>query len=655
MNRKADWLRNGLTALGLVVMALPSHAGGIDDFQLTRAIPADAMVAVHTRDHAGRAFISEQMERVWAAVGKQRFDRDIKRLFGGALAVPEADAESFDEHWQQLRDLAAGVVWSRLGERESAFALKLAPLPIGAEFVVLMMPPEEQLDDDFQGLAALLQGLAAMAPEGTFAHTTEGEGKNVIHRLAVVGPIPMGVTLARQGDVVLIGWGTSMVEQSLALLRGESDPATAALRSTERFQQAFKRLPPPSDSLHFIDLARLAAQLRQFAQFAVALNQVPATQPGEQPVSKLGFLVPLLDTFDLWEYVAGVATTDGMKTTCENITVLRADARSRPLRQVLYGNKPVRDLLKYVPKEATGVSAGSGLDLGALYQVVIDFVGKHVTGGKDFVATWNEMKQTELPIDIEADLLSWIAGGYVSFTANIRSPYVQEHVFIIDVADEAKAAAGLEKTTAAINGLLMPQDGGVEDAGLEGAEGFKRVILPGIFAMIPGLGRPVYGLKDGKLLLGNGPEIVTASLAVAAGERESFAQSERFRTEGLALPDDVMSFSFKDLTKYGEELGQMLSMAGIARMFMPPEVARDPTLITALSIVSKIGRVARELNFYQSECSVTTTDGRLIVTKSVTHYREPPRPPASELTPRQTPPAPEPDPGTVPAEATPAK
>ena len=67
-----------MTALGLMrrkivltlfaaACALPAWAGGIDDFSLTRAIPADAFLAVHTRNHDGLTFLNKQYDRVWQA------------------------------------------------------------------------------------------------------------------------------------------------------------------------------------------------------------------------------------------------------------------------------------------------------------------------------------------------------------------------------------------------------------------------------------------------------------------------------------------------------------------------------------------------------------------------------------------------------------
>jgi hypothetical protein len=623
---QGGWLSCGMALLGLVWVAWPVRAAGIDDFKLARAIPADAMLVVDTRDHAGKEFLDRQFQRVWDAVEKQNFDSDVKRLLRGLMQDQGEDIDKFDTQWQQIRDLAAGVTWSQLGERECAFALKLA-VPAGVDFVLLLVPPEDQVAKDFEGLTAILKKLVDLAPKGELVLSSEGEGDVVVHKLAVPNPMtPVSFTLARHKNVLVVGFGPSMVEQTLALLRGQSDAATAALASTERFQQAFKRLPAPTDSLFFVDLARLMVQCRGFAQMLAQMANATASQPVEsQPAGwSADFLPRIVDELDLWDYVAGVATTDGMKTTRDQVGVLREEAKIRPLFKALYANGPVRDPLKFIPKEATGVSVSNGLDFAAFYKAVLDFIEKQVPQGKDLIAQWQQ-QQESMGFNVEADLLSWLGGGYAKFNATRGSAYVQEWVFILDVRDEPKANQALDKLCTRLDEWLVPNNGGVEDAKLEAAEGFKRVILPAFLAMLP-IGRPVFGVKDGHLFLGSSPEIVTTALEVGAGKQDNFSKNERFQKEGLPLGQNVAFFSFEDLSRLGEELGQAFAMAGLAQMMMPPEAQKNPAVVTILSIVNKIGRVVKTLDFYKSSCSVSTFDGNASTIKSVTNYQEPPKP-----------------------------
>jgi hypothetical protein len=623
MNRKRGWRSGVGLLLGLLVAAGPALAGGLDDFKLTRAIPADSMLVVQCRDHTGRAFVNEQFKRVWAAVEKQGFERDVKRLLRGLIKQSEGDVEAFDEQWQQVSDLAATVTWSQLAEREFALAMKLG-MPTGVDFVLLLMPPADQVGKDFDGLVSLLQSLAGLAPEGTLALASAGEGEVVLHRLSLAGQIPpISLTLARQKDVLLVGFGSSLVEQSLALLRGESQTAGATLASTERFKQALGRLPAPTDSYFFMDLNKWMGQTRGFIQVAVqATTPPPTTEPAvEAAVSPLGFLPKLIDEVDIFDYVACVASTDGMQTTKTELAVLREDAQARILYKLLYGGGPVREPLKFIPKEATAVSIHGGLDLGATYKALLGFVEREVPDGKSLLAMW-QAKQDEIGFNLDADLFSWLGGGLAKFSASGRTSYTPDWLFLLGVKDEAKANALLDKITQLASDKGQEQQimfGEPREPGLAGFKVFSHPML----AMF--LGQPVFGVKSGQLFVGSNERVLLSSLKTAAGEQENFSKSERFAQEGLPLGENVTSFSFEDLTKFGDELGQALSMISAVQMFLPAELQKDPTITTALSVATKVGRVVKNLDFYRSSCEVTTFDGKVSLTKGITHYQEPPK------------------------------
>ena len=83
--------------------------------------------------------------------------------------------------------------------------------------------------------------------------------------------------------------------------------------------------------------------------------------------------------------------------------------------------------------------------------------------------------------------------------------------------------------------------------------------------------------------------------------------------------------SFTDKTKMGEELGQVLMMLPMVGM-MAPDLVQNPVGRALMSAAGKLGKVVRELNFYQSACVLTTFDGRVEHTQTVTNYRHPPKP-----------------------------
>ncbi len=626
---RLGWRLGAAMLVGLCALATSTKAD-ISAYKLSRAVPADSMICVHTRNHDGMSFVTEQFERVWDAICKQNFDRDIRRMIRGAIKENGGDIEAFDEQWQKITDLAAGVEWAGLAGQEFTFAMRLAP-PFGADFVYLLIPTAGQLDADYEGLSAVLDNLVGLAPPETFDVATEKRAECVIKRITVAGGVvPVKLTLARHGDVLLLGIGSSMADQVLALLDGEGG-AEATLASTERFKKAFAQLPDGADSMYFIEVGKLMEQGRAFAEMgaAAAAAEAPAVE-GEPAPNPLGFLPKIVDALDIWEYVAGVSSTDGLQTRTEEIVLLRDDAKSRPLYKVFYSNPPLKQPLKYIPAIATDVSVNSGIDLHALYTEAIRFVRDEVPEGDEMIAQWDAVR-AEMPIDVEQDLLSWIDGSMATFSAPIPTPFLPGSVWILKVSDEEKANAALQQLCVLLDSLLVEQNGGVEDAELEGAEGFKRVILPPMFAMIPGLGRPIFGIKGGHLFIGNGPEIVTSALEAGAGQADNFTKNERFLAEGLPLSAQVVAFSFQDLSKLGEQLGQILPAIAFG-MRMMPDVSNNPMLSGLLGILTKAGNVCKELDFFKSTCSVTTFDGRQAYCTTLTNYQEPPKPKSSPTT-----------------------
>ena len=619
MRRNAKRLVVSLAVcIGMLACARPVSAAGIDDFQLTRAIPADAAMAVHARDHEGLAFLKKQTERVWAAVEAQHFEKDIRTLMKGMVQQDGGDPEEFEQWWQQLNDLLLAVEWSTLCEHEFAFAMKMGfPAP---DLIFLGQSSPEKAKSNFEGLEAILKTLAGYAPEGELVVTTQGEGDSVVHTIGFANaPFPVGeLMLAREKNAILIGFGQVMPEQALALLRGEEGQA---LKATERFQGAMKRLPPPTDEFFYMDMTRFLGQVRAVCDAGMSM-----ADPTGEGIDEKSRALPakLIDTFDIFDTIAEVSTTDGLKTTSDSVAMLRDDAKSKPMYAVMFKNGPVKKPLKFIPKTAQNFSVWSGICLPALYEGVIAFIGENVPGGEEMIAEWDEMKVT-LPIDVEKDLLSWIGGGFASFSMPAKSAYQPgPWALMLSVTDDAKAQEMLGRLYAEVEPLLKENSGMLRDAEIEGAEGFKIIIHP-MLAMMGGLSQPTLGVKDGQLFVGSSPEAIGSALATAAGDAPDFSSNERFQKEGLPVGKNVTAMSFADLTKLGEELGQALSMVPMIGMFVP-EVAQNPMGRALITAAGKAGKVVRELNFLQSSCSQTTVTGQVVYTKAVTNYREPPKP-----------------------------
>ena len=624
MKTMVSRLMTGMALLLVLAMVAPTvRADGLDDYQLKNAIPADAFLAVYARDHEGLGFLNQQVDRLWAEVEKVRFDRDLKKIFKIVQKQnlpPGAELEGFDEWWQHTYDMLTSVEWGTLGKQEFAMGMKIG-FPT-AEFVVLLMPPADKVESNFQGLTGILAELAKL-DENALQYAKEQDGATEIHRVSVVAaPFPMGFCVARHQNVLLIGFGPTMTEQTLALLQNQGGDGLA---STQRFKDAFKKLPAPKDQAVFFDAAKMFQQVRTMVAGAMEMAAPTAPAEGEEGYDEFTAWTSLpnkiLDQCDIVDYTAEVRSTEGKVSNYEAVAVFRPDAKGKALYKVFFGNKPLSDPLKYIPVDAQDFSSSSGIDVPALYTEIVNFIKKEIPDGESMVAELDTMKE-ETGWDIEKEVVGWIGGQIVSYSIPGPTPYSPaEFVFMLGVRDEAQAKATLDRLMTMLNEMLASQQGSVVPAEIEGVEGFKSVAFP-MLAMM-GMTKPTLGVHDGWLFFGSSPEIITKTLDVAAGKIENVSKNERFQKEGIMPKGQVVSVTFKDLTKVGEQLSQVLQMLPMMAM-MAPDVGREPIIQAMLGVVSKVGRVVRKLDFLQSSATCSRVEGNVIITKGVTTYREPP-------------------------------
>lgn len=605
-----------LLALATTLVSTASlSAGPVDKYSLAKMLPEDASMVAFGRQHSGQEFVRAQWARVWEEIEKVRFDKDIKRMFQGFAEESGATAEEFEATWQQMSDLGAMVDWSSLAEREMAFAMKIA-FPT-TEFVFICKSSEEKAAANFAGLSGIAQQLVTMSSDAVVL-VTEGEGDKVKHTLTPVAiPFPLSMTLARSGDSILMGFGTTLPEQTLRLMNGESG---APMVETKRFKDALADLPAGEDSVVFVDVAKLMTQLRGVVDQAMSM----APQEDEEVAQIQKVIARVFQMIDIWDYVGETATTDGMTTHMHSQTLLRSDAQKADLYRIMYADRTLKDPFKFVPADAGDVSAMSGVDFTAAYNAMISFVTDVIPEGPEHIAEWNAM-QEQMGVNVERDVLSWMEGSLVTFSVPGPTPFSPaEFVIMIKVRDTEKARKQINDWMDQLEQMVAAQGGqgvAISDAEIEGGEGFRKLIMP-MLAMV-GLQAPTIGVHDEWVMLGASPEIIAKTIAVGAGKAPNFSTNERFKKEGVPFDGPVRAVSFTDLTKLGDQLGQALAMVPLAMTMAMQGQAQNPAQRAILAMMSKAGRVVRKLDFFQSSSSVTTMKGATVMTHSVTHYREP--------------------------------
>lgn len=599
-----------VTAL-LLSTAVPVWAGPAEKFSLSAYVPAESILSIHARTHDGKRFVLEQYERVWAALEKARLDRVLKtRIRDAVMADGTTTREQFEQDWLTINDLLAGVEWSKLLSNETAFAMKMG---MPAEFLMLCRPEGESAEKSFEGLAAMLKKLAELTPDLAVKEVDE-DGLHTC-QIVVPAPFPLALTLAKHKDVLLFGFGSTLIEQSVALMTGEIE---GTLASSERFTNAFNGLPPGEDEIMFIDMQRMFVQLRQLA------NMAEGAAPPDAPMNPTELANAVLDELDIFDTVAAVGTTKGMQKRMEAVARIQPDSEKKLLHATMFGNPPLEDPFRYIPANASGVNVNSGWNLRKLYDGVIEFVKTKVPDGEMQVQAFQQELEMQ-GIDPGAALLNWLQGGVSLFSVPGPTKFAPaEWVWLLALDDEAQAKVKVSEAMAFVKGQLGEQ--GQVNAIKIGEAEFNAIVQPMMAAF--GL-TPVIGVSDKKLVIGSSKRIIESSLSATEAEK-TFAANERYKKEGLPLGKNVVAFRFEDTTQFGENTAQALQMVQMAAMFGGPELSKDPFLSTAIRMAGKLAPVVRELNFYQSTCAQATFDGRELRSVTLVNYREPPKPESSE-------------------------
>lgn len=613
--------RTWLAFLAAAVSALPVFAG-FGDFKLAKSVPADAYMAVHTRDHEGMSFVKEQTKRFWDAICAEHFEKDLQKMIREQMAAEAGDSANtaeFDAQWQQMSDLFNSVDWTGLFTGEMAMSMKIE-FPTN-QVALAVAPAKADAGAIFDSLSKVAQKLVSMAPEGEIALATTGEGESIVHRVTFPSlPVPMGLLLAREKGVIVMGFGSGYPEQVLALVKGESGDVLAA---SDRFQAGFKDLPEPVDAATFLDADKLFKQINGMMNEVETKFSAANEDGAKSPEMELGR--KLIAQFDAIDFVASVAATKEKQTKTHQFTALKSSAKDTVLYKTFFNGEASIQPLKYVPEGASGFNYGSGVDLNAGYRSILEFVAKEVPDGAALIEQFNQQKAT-MPFDLEKDLIELVGNKFLSFSLPGRSAYAPgEWAFLIGVNNADHASAKLtELCNFAGEMMKQQQQGGIADANIEGAAGFKTLSNP-MLMMVPGLSNPTFGIKDGWFWLGSSPKAIQASLACLSGAAPSFETNARFKAEGEPLGDGVVSASFSDLTKFGEGLASMVGMLPMLSM-VNPEINKDPAGRMVLQMATKMGKVLRKLDYLQSSYSRTTRDGLGLKTTTLLNYREPPKP-----------------------------
>lgn len=653
----------------------------LSKFPLTRAIPADVFIAVAGRGNSERDFLDAHWHRVFKAFHESGVVGDVWEMISDAM--DDEQLEKVDEIREKFSGLCKAVNWGELFAKESVHAGRYVLPAVGSPYegVLLGRLDKEKSVQSYAAVKAIMEELVRLIE----ANGGQGMAVTEIHKddftMAVFGPsaLPsLGVAVGYWKDVIIFGFGgLGMMEDSVKLLKGSKD--VKALVDSDRFKGAFAKLPPAEDELVFWDMSNMFGQVKTMVggighnagpSKKAAAKAKPAkakakaadaddegddeedAKPAKAKSAKKAasddeddedaddeeeeegpdggaIIAKVLDQVSFIDYMASVSWTDGHSVHSESYTKLLSNAKDNALCKVFTGQEPIKNYERLIPKEAKNFSVGNGCNWVQLYHTIRNFVSENIPDGPNHIAHLDSMQADQWNLNIENDILSLFAGGYVSVETG------NDMVFMLKVTDAKKMGTQLDRLFTFVTEQAGKEGGLViSEVEIAGNPGFRQISHPMLMMMGGGV-TPVIGCAEGYLCIGSSTKGLKTVLETAAGKHANITKSEQFMKESVRPKSGAIeAISFEDETGKAEQIqaviggfSMALGMAGMFGQDMPPEIRTVLTKIPPL--LAKLGPVAGKLDFFQSTSSYTTFENGAWRERSVQNYKGP-RPPEEE-------------------------
>lgn len=574
-------------------------------FTLGRYIPDDACVYFHDVYNPERDFIAKHWERVIQAIGVCGIDVEIKQHLNHLVAPP--DRVEFDRKWKAVHDAIRDVRWAKLGQKEFAYAHRLIPLI--PQHILLFRNDPAETEALANSLAHLLETLASLSPKLTVRKDTLRGA--TVWTIREAPKTNLAAQLFRRDDVIGLVSDTRATRVVLAMMDGRR--TGRSIVDTSAFKTAMASVERPEDGVGFVRVALMQEQIRTFFDAALARA---SNDEGIVHFKRLMFKA--LAHTDFVDHIALSRSTDGVRETWHKTIKLRPDHRKMPLARAFIQRKKFESFDRFVPREAKGFSASTFVDLGLIYNTVIEFIRNEIPDeGPRLLQGWEQLQHETLGIDFNRDIFSWLSGEFVVVNLPTMTEAEINSVAFVRVKD---AELARKKVATALDWLA--ENGRVFNVMVSPAPeveagGFRAAFHPMLAIM---RAKPVLGIYEDWLVLGSSPQAVNKCIATSKGLRSSIRKNARFREEGLPTRGGVNSVTFADQSRFGESLATGCMVANM----LSGMAADSPELQLAFRIASRLAPVFAQLNFFDSTATTFSFEGDIGKGRSILTYKAPP-------------------------------
>lgn len=584
-------------------------------YTLGRYIPGDSWLYVHSVENPQREWIQQQWGEFFTALKQSGIDRDLTSLIFSA--VSQEHAKEIEEAIQKAVNLIGSVDWSELASKEYAISERFRPSSIGPEYAVLARSSESIARKNIVALVSILKEVTALSEEVSVVESNQNGMNTWQLNFANKKELSekFAFSLFHRKDIIGVTIGKDMIADITGQMTGKLKKHS--ILDAPRFKKAMQLVNSPKDSLSFVDMKRVLGGINEI------MHKVSKKKHADHdtPDPEIKIFNNLLVMVDVVDYYIASTSTKGRTEITDEILRFQKDKENTPIAQIFLDRKPFKKFDQYIPADATGFSLSGLINFERFYDQAIEFVTKHIPEGESHIATMNA-QMAMLGFDPKQDIFSWLGGEMISIDLPQAVPNPMggggDKVVLIRVKDSELAKSKVDAFINFVNGFAQAQGQMlmISPAQVE-AEGFRTVTHP-ILAIFM---QPVVGVHRDWLVIGTSAPSVNKCLQVASGKSPSILENSRFMKEGLVPDGPVVSASFKDTSKFGEEIAQTIGMAGMmggmfagmATSGMTDEEAgpRKKIMQKLMGTLMKLGPVMQKLDFFSSESSVVTYDGKL--------------------------------------------
>ena len=566
---------------------------------LKQAVPTSAFMAVYGKHNPERDYQYEYMAEAFQTFRDEEICARLVKIV--TSHAPERNVEKAKQVIDDVKEALEPVDWEALRDAEEiVFAQRMDEVFNQQVFIARLS--EEGAEGFEEGITQLFEYIAEKSNSEKVSIDEESAGDASLSTLRLPKESPFQPTVARLGDVILIGSHPDFVEACAEQL--QDDDAESKF-DDPRFKEALEHLPEPEDCVSFFDAKQLSKDLGGISDF------IRKQKDGQEKVERAARLMDrIFDELSVLDYEVSVEYTEEGQNRTAAIGRQLEGTEDKLLAKVFQQGEPFEDWHSWVPKEATAYSLWTGADLHVLYEGVMEIIREEIPESHEDLEKF-EQAQDKIDLHLDEDILQSFSGEMVSFTLPVESSSktTPQQVLALKCENPDRVRELIDRGFEALQKVPGVKEQQLKLVDCKELDGFKEV--SGMFLMMVGA-KPVFGFHDGWMVIASSPQAAEKLIAVRSGEADSIDRAASLEKFDLESEGDTYAVRYTDVgagirgaADAIDKVAPMLQMGiGMAGAQAKPEEIKP--VMEALQLLPSIAKVVRKFDYYEQQLSITT-------------------------------------------------